>query len=174
MSVPWHGAGRSSSGPGDVVLVAGAGPVGIGAWYAFPRGGEHIVVSEPNAERRGKIAALGAHVVDPVGEDLEALVSGLGGGDGVDVFCDAAGAGAALRSALANLAPGGRVMDSAARGVTPVKHGGRTAGSPRAPLSLRVLVLGRGGVVVPAMSAATSAQTPHGPRPCGTVRHVPA
>ncbi|WP_372351044.1 zinc-binding dehydrogenase [Streptomyces sp. KL116D] len=67
-------------------------------------------MSEPNAERRGKIAALGAHVVDPVGEDLEAVVSGLTGGDGVDVFHDAAGAGAALRSGLANLAPGGRVI----------------------------------------------------------------
>ncbi|MFI1473926.1 zinc-binding dehydrogenase [Streptomyces griseofuscus] len=92
-------------------FVAGAGPVGIGAWYAFRvRGVEHILVSEPNAERRRKTAALGAHVLDPVAEDLEATVAGLTDGGGVDVFYDAAGAGAALRTGLVDLAPGGRVI----------------------------------------------------------------
>ncbi|MFF8618355.1 alcohol dehydrogenase catalytic domain-containing protein [Streptomyces sp. NPDC015350] len=111
MSVAWHGAGRSRSGPGDVVLVAGAGPVGIGAWYAFrARGVENILVSEPSGERRSKVAVLGARVIDPVTEDLDAAVADLTGGDGVDVFYDAAGAGAALRTGLANLAPGGRVV----------------------------------------------------------------
>jgi (R,R)-butanediol dehydrogenase/meso-butanediol dehydrogenase/diacetyl reductase len=109
MSVAWHGAARSRAGSGDVVLVAGAGPIGIGAWYAFrARGVRRILVSEPNAQRRDRIAALGAEVIDPTTQDL--ADADISGGDGADVFYDAAGAGAALAAGLDNLAPGGRAV----------------------------------------------------------------
>jgi (R,R)-butanediol dehydrogenase / meso-butanediol dehydrogenase / diacetyl reductase len=105
---------RSGVQAGGTALVAGAGPIGIGAWFAFKaRGVERVLVSEPSAERRAIIAALGATVVDPVNEDLAAAIAELTVGAGVDVAVDAAGAGAAISSALAGLVAGGRVVVAA-------------------------------------------------------------
>ncbi|MFK4762101.1 2,3-butanediol dehydrogenase [Microbacterium sp. ZW T5_45] len=111
MSVAWHAVSRSGVEAGGSALIAGAGPIGIGVWFALKaRGVENVLVSEPSADRRAIIAALGAEVVDPVNEDLSAAVSAISGGDGVDVAFDAAGAGPAVTSALASLVPGGRVV----------------------------------------------------------------
>lgn len=111
MSVAWHAVSRSGVESGGTALIAGAGPIGIGVWFALrARGVERVLVSEPSAERRAIIAALGATVVDPVNEDLAAAVASLTDGEGVDVAFDAAGVGAAISSSLANLVPGGRVV----------------------------------------------------------------
>lgn len=111
MSVAWHAVGRSGVDAGGTALIAGAGPIGIGVWFALKaRGVEKVLVSEPSADRRATIAALGATVIDPVNEDLAAAVSELSDGDGVDVAFDAAGAGRAITSALSSLVPGGRVV----------------------------------------------------------------
>lgn len=111
MSVAWHAVGRSGVDAGGTALIAGAGPIGIGVWFALKaRGVEKVLVSEPSADRRATIAALGATVIDPVNEDLAAAVSEISGGNGVDVAFDAAGAGPAITSALASLVPGGRVV----------------------------------------------------------------
>ena len=111
MSVAWHAVSRSGVDAGGTALIAGAGPIGIGVWFALKaRGIEKVLVSEPSADRRAIIAALGATVVDPVNEDLAAAVATLSDGDGVDVAFDAAGAGPAVTSSLASLVPGGRVV----------------------------------------------------------------
>ncbi|MFB8190643.1 2,3-butanediol dehydrogenase [Microbacterium sp. NPDC055988] len=111
MSVAWHAVSRSGVEAGGTALIAGAGPIGIGVWFALrARGVERVLVSEPSAERRAIIAALGATVVDPVNEDLAATVATLTDGEGVEVAFDAAGVGAAVSSSLANLVPGGRVV----------------------------------------------------------------
>lgn len=114
MAVGWHAVARSGVKAGGTALVAGAGPIGIGTWFALKaRGVEKVLVSEPSAERRAIIAALGARVVDPVNEDLAAAIAELSDGAGVDVAVDAAGAGAAISSALAGLAAGGRIVVAA-------------------------------------------------------------
>ncbi|WP_406249028.1 2,3-butanediol dehydrogenase [Microbacterium sp. M] len=111
MSVAWHAVSRGRLEAGQTALIAGAGPIGIGVWFALKaRGVERVLVSEPSAERRAIIAALGATVVDPVNEDLSAAVARLTDGAGVDAAFDAAGAGPAITSALASLTPGGRVV----------------------------------------------------------------
>ncbi|CAH0140874.1 2,3-butanediol dehydrogenase [Microbacterium foliorum] len=111
MSVAWHAVSRSGVDAGGTALIAGAGPIGIGVWFALKaRGIDKVLVSEPSAERRSIIAALGATVVDPVNDDLAAAVATLTDGEGVDVAFDAAGAGPAVTSSLASLVPGGRVV----------------------------------------------------------------
>lgn len=111
MTVAWHGVARSGVEAGGSALVAGAGPIGIGAWFALKaRGVEKVLVSEPSEERRKIMAALGATVVDPVNEDLSAAIAELTDGDGVDVAIEAAGAAPAIISALAGLVAGGRVV----------------------------------------------------------------
>jgi (R,R)-butanediol dehydrogenase/meso-butanediol dehydrogenase/diacetyl reductase len=111
MAVGWHAVAHSGIRDGQTALVAGAGPIGIAAWFALrARGVEKVVVSEPSQDRRAVLAALGATVVDPASEDLAEMVADLTNGDGVDVAVDAAGAAAALTSAVASLTPGGRVV----------------------------------------------------------------
>lgn len=111
MAVGWHAVARSGVEPGGSALIAGAGPIGIGAWFALKaRGVERVLVSEPNAERRATIAALGATVIDPTHDDLTAAAMALTDGDGVDVAIDAAGAGPVISSALVGLAAGGRLV----------------------------------------------------------------
>lgn len=111
MAVAWHGVARSGAAAGGSALITGAGPIGIGAFFALrARGVEKILVSEPNAQRRAIMARLGAAVVDPTTDDIGAAVAELTGGAGVDAAIEAAGAGAALSSAVSSLAAGGRVV----------------------------------------------------------------
>ncbi|MBL3699568.1 2,3-butanediol dehydrogenase [Leucobacter luti] len=114
MAVAWHAVTRSAVASGGTALIAGAGPIGIGIWFALrARGITRVLVSEPSAERREVIAALGATTIDPVAGDLPAAVAELTGGDGVDVAFDAAGAGPAITSAIPLLTPGGRLVVAA-------------------------------------------------------------
>lgn len=111
MAVAWHGVSRSRATAEDTALIQGAGPIGIGAWYALrAHGVTDVLISEPNPDRRARVAALGATVIDPLTEDVGAAVAELTDGDGVTIAYDAAGVPAALESALAALAPGGRVV----------------------------------------------------------------
>ncbi|MDL5350872.1 2,3-butanediol dehydrogenase [Microbacterium sp. zg-YB36] len=111
MAVAWHAVAQVEVPAGGTALIAGAGPIGIGVWFALrARGVERVLVSEPSAERRAIVEALGATTVDPVEGDLAAAVAELTGGDGVDVAFDAAGVGAAITSGVTSLTPGGRLV----------------------------------------------------------------
>ena len=86
MAVAWHAAEVGEVHAGESALVAGAGPIGIGVWFALREHGvERVLVSEPNAKRRDAIAALGASVVDPSTEDFATVVSDFTGGAGIDL-----------------------------------------------------------------------------------------
>jgi threonine 3-dehydrogenase len=94
---------------GEDVLVVGAGPIGLMATaVARHAGARFVVVSEPNAFRRGLAAQLGAtRVVDPRAETLSDVQRELGMVEGFDVVLEMSGNPAALRDALANMAHGG-------------------------------------------------------------------
>ena len=112
MAVAWHAVERSGVRAGQSAFIAGAGPIGIGVWFALrARGVEAIIVSEPSDERRTALAGLGADaLVDPAGEDVNAAVETYTRGRGVDVAFDAAGVGPALTSTITQLTPGGRAV----------------------------------------------------------------
>ena len=108
MAVSWHAVERSGAKAGQSALIAGAGPIGIGVWFALrARGVETIVVSEPSPDRRRALSTLGAtSVVDPTKKDeLDDTVASATGGRGVDVAFDASGAGPAVKQGLAQLTP---------------------------------------------------------------------
>ncbi|MDE0572073.1 2,3-butanediol dehydrogenase [Demequina sp. B12] len=111
MSVAWHATTRGEVTANSTALIVGAGPIGIGVYFALKAQGlTRVLVSEPSAERRALLTNLGAAVVDPVNEDLQARVAELTGGHGVDVAFDAAGAPVAFQSTLPLLAPAGRLV----------------------------------------------------------------
>jgi L-iditol 2-dehydrogenase len=89
---------------GDVVVVTGAGPVGLmHLQLARLRNPATVIVSEPSAARRAEAARFGADVtVDPAGL-AEAV------GQGADVIVTAAPAPDAQRQALELAAPGARI-----------------------------------------------------------------
>ena len=97
--------------PGEVVLVMGAGPIGVmHAKLAKARGAGRVIVSEPVAERLAQVAKLGAdRAVNPTTEDLEAILMQESGGRGADVIIVAAPAHAAQESAIHLAAVGGRI-----------------------------------------------------------------
>ncbi len=112
MAVAWHAVDLSGVRPSGSALIAGAGPIGIGVYFALrARGVESVVISEPSAARRAAVQRLGApHVVDPTADDLAAVVAAVTDGNGVDVAFDAAGVGIAVTSAVGLLAPAGRLV----------------------------------------------------------------
>jgi threonine 3-dehydrogenase len=73
-------------------------------------GARFVVVSEPNAFRRDLASRMGATVVvDPAARDLHDVQRELGMVEGFDVALEMSGNQAALSSAIANMAHGGRI-----------------------------------------------------------------
>jgi L-iditol 2-dehydrogenase len=97
--------------PGDVVLVMGAGPIGImHTKLARLHGAGRVVVSEPMPERLDQARALGAdRAVNPTQEDVAHAVAEESEGRGADVIIVAAPAHIAQQSALQLAAIGGRI-----------------------------------------------------------------
>jgi len=96
---------------GEDVLVSGAGPIGLMATaIARHAGARHVVVSEPNAFRRGLAMRMGATVVvDPRERRLGDVFAELDMVEGFDVAMEMSGNPAALRGAIEAMAHGGGV-----------------------------------------------------------------
>ena len=96
---------------GEDVLVTGAGPIGLMASaVARHAGARNIVISEPNAFRRDLAMKMGATIaIDPRERDLRDVQRELGMVEGFDVAFEMSGNATALRSAIDNMAHGGRI-----------------------------------------------------------------
>ena len=97
--------------PGEVVLIMGAGPIGVmHIKLAKARGAGRIIVSEPMLERAVQAKQMGAdRVVDPGSEDLKSILLGESNGRGADAIIVAAPVHAAQESTLELAAIGGRI-----------------------------------------------------------------
>ncbi len=97
--------------PGDVVLVIGAGPIGVmHTKLAKARGAGRVIVSEPVPDRAVQVKRMGAdRVVNPTEENLQSVVNDESNGRGADVIIVAAPVHAAQESALNLAAIGGRI-----------------------------------------------------------------
>ena len=102
MSVAYHAATLGDAKEGDTAMVYGAGPIGIGLWFALRGTGlDDVFVVEPSATRRAAIEALGARTLDPAALDVPAFIADNTSGRGADAVFDAAGVAPAVESALA-------------------------------------------------------------------------
>jgi L-iditol 2-dehydrogenase len=97
--------------PGEIVLVVGAGPIGVmHVKLARARGAGRIIVSEPSPERAIQVNRMGANrVVDPLSEDLKTILIEETNGHGADVIIVAAPIHAAQEEALDLAAISGRI-----------------------------------------------------------------
>ncbi|MBM4434932.1 MAG: zinc-binding dehydrogenase [Chloroflexi bacterium] len=94
----------------DVVVIVGAGIMGLLHLAVARRTPSFIIVSEPERVRREKALELGAHaVIDPATEDYVARVNELSGGRGANVTYVAIGVTGAIEKAVAAAAKRGVV-----------------------------------------------------------------
>lgn len=97
--------------PGEVVLVMGAGPIGVmHIKLARLRGAAKVIVSEPVADRAAQAERMGGQrVVNPTQENLKEVIAEETRGLGADVVIVATPAHAAQESAIDLAAIGGRI-----------------------------------------------------------------
>jgi alcohol dehydrogenase/L-iditol 2-dehydrogenase len=104
---------RATVHPGDLVVVQGAGAIGLLAvQIAILRGAGTTVVlgTDIDTVRLEKAKQFGAdHVVNVAREDPVAVVSGLHDGLGADLVVDATGVSAALEQSMALVRPAGAI-----------------------------------------------------------------
>jgi (R,R)-butanediol dehydrogenase/meso-butanediol dehydrogenase/diacetyl reductase len=99
--------------PGDMVMVLGAGPIGLMAVQLLKLGGaSRLIVSEPSSPRAELARRLGADVVlNPLGDEpMAGRVLELTGGLGPDIVYECSGTPAAFRQSIELVRPGGQVL----------------------------------------------------------------
>ena len=105
--------GNTQVHPGDSVLILGPGPIGLLCLeFARLAGASWLGVAgrKQDAVRLKAAEALGVNCTMDGGEEqIREVLRGVGDGLGVDVVVDAAGASAALQTALAAVRPGGQI-----------------------------------------------------------------
>jgi threonine 3-dehydrogenase len=95
---------------GQTVAVTGCGPIGLfSIAVAKACGAARIFAIEPNEQRRELAKKLGADVLlDPAKDDVEKMVKGATGGNGVDVLLEMSGHPSAIQQGFRLLRMGGR------------------------------------------------------------------
>lgn len=109
LSVATHAVRLADVSDGDVVVVAGAGPVGIFVSSVATARGAQVIISEPNAARRKVALDTGVAKVgvNPMEEDLAEVVREVSDGRFADVAFDCAGVIPVIHSLVDILRPGG-------------------------------------------------------------------
>ena len=113
-SVAAYGIDRAGVRGGDVVLITGAGPIGIlSALYANAVGAATVVIAEPNPNRADLARAIDVGpVLDPSQEDFSDVISELTDGVGVDVVAECSGSTPGLSTALTSVRRRGAVVQT--------------------------------------------------------------
>ena len=100
-TVAFHAVRRSGIRLGDVAVVQGAGPIGLGTMqWVKAAGAGVVVVVEPNEQRRSLAAELGAHHCGEPGAAADELVKELAHGLGADIVYECVGRPFAVQSAV--------------------------------------------------------------------------
>ncbi|NDB06294.1 MAG: alcohol dehydrogenase, partial [Acidimicrobiia bacterium] len=100
-TVAFHAVRRSGIRLGDVAVVQGAGPIGLGTMqWVKAAGAGVVVVVEPNEQRRSLAAELGAHHCVEPGAAADELVKELTHGLGADIVYECVGRPFAVQSAV--------------------------------------------------------------------------
>ncbi|BEP15906.1 2,3-butanediol dehydrogenase [Acidothermaceae bacterium B102] len=113
-SVAAYGVDRAGITGGDVVLVTGAGPIGVlSALYANGVGASTVVIAEPNPNRAALARAMDiGPVVDPTADGFAELLDELTGGIGVDLTVECSGSTPGLATAVRHTRRRGSIVQT--------------------------------------------------------------
>jgi alcohol dehydrogenase len=110
-------------GPGDTVVIVGAGPVGLGAVQTARLFGPlQIVVVDPVESRQAAALALGADRALSPDDDVVSIVEEVTDGLGADVAIEAVGLPSTFDLSVAVIRPGGRVANVGVHGKPTTLH----------------------------------------------------
>src|SRR5918998_5006076 len=109
-----YGVDRAGVTGGDVVLVTGAGPIGVlSAMYAAAAGASTVLVAEPNPNRAELARSLDiGTVVDPTAEGFAEMVADLTEGVGVDLSVECSGTTPGLTTCMVTTRRRGNVVQT--------------------------------------------------------------
>jgi len=98
--------------PANIVLVIGAGPIGLFCQQALQvLRGAKVYVADLSPERLAVAKKLGAvRVINPREEDVTKIIMEATGGEGADLSVDAVGSGLTKRTSLDAIRPGGATV----------------------------------------------------------------
>jgi 2-desacetyl-2-hydroxyethyl bacteriochlorophyllide A dehydrogenase len=97
--------------PMDKVLITGLGPIGLLILQVIQRFGvTDIVATDTDPDRRAIGEAFEVRILDPLAEDVVALLQSETQGAGVDIAIDAVGAAATRKQCLDAVTRGGQVV----------------------------------------------------------------
>ncbi len=107
-----HGQDRIAIQTGETVLIIGGGPMGLAhAALAKLQGAAQIIVSEPDSHRREIAFQMGADItVDPINENLDAILKSKTNNIGPDVVIEAVGSIPTYEASVALVRRGGRIL----------------------------------------------------------------
>ncbi|MET8576717.1 alcohol dehydrogenase catalytic domain-containing protein [Streptomyces sp. NPDC005012] len=109
--------------PGDVVVVVGAGPVGLAAMTtARLFGPRRVIAVDPAAQRREAALRHGADVAFSPEEDVKAKILELTEGLGADVTIEAVGIPATFEQCAELVRPGGHIANAGVHGAPVTLH----------------------------------------------------
>jgi propanol-preferring alcohol dehydrogenase len=97
-------------GPGQSVLILGAGGLGIHGVQIARLAGATAIATSRRPERLRAAETLGALAVNPATASLPDAVAEATGGEGLDVVVDSIGTQASVREGLRLLRPGGKLL----------------------------------------------------------------
>jgi (R,R)-butanediol dehydrogenase/meso-butanediol dehydrogenase/diacetyl reductase len=113
-AVAAYGIDRVGVRGGDIVLVTGAGPIGVlSAMYADAIGAATVVIAEPNPNRAALARAMDiGPVLDPTADGFAESLAELTGGLGVDVVAECSGSTPGLATALSSVRRRGSIVQT--------------------------------------------------------------
>ena len=112
LAIGAHGVRRAAVGPGEFVLVAGAGPIGLGTMEFARIAGARVIALDINKQRLAfcKDKLNVAHTVDAAAPDVTDQLMEITGGDMPTVVIDATGSQKAINHAFQYMAHGARYV----------------------------------------------------------------
>lgn len=119
LSVACHDVRRSRLQAGEKAVILGGGPIGQLVAAVAKSVGAEVLVSEPNESRRKFADELGVKSVNPIEEDLAAVVDEWTGTKGADVVFEVSGVKPAIDAMTQVAGRRGRIVMVAIHSVKP-------------------------------------------------------
>jgi (R,R)-butanediol dehydrogenase/meso-butanediol dehydrogenase/diacetyl reductase len=124
-TVAFHAVRTSALRLGDIAVIQGAGPIGLGTMqWVRAAGAGIVIVVEPNLGRRELALALGAHHAVAPGDEARHLIDEVTHGLGADIVYECVGRPFAVQSAVDMARRGGAMcLIGLADGEAPINPG---------------------------------------------------